>query len=117
MKGLEPTSESGTRQRRGARNDRNRYECPGAPICQYLVNVFSELLETCILQLEHEDAVRESIELARHTPEDFADHLIRCRNRHAGCRTSMTFDRRLLAAPPKALMKPELSASFSDMIW
>lgn len=56
---------------------------------------FDDILDTDGLDIADRDAVRAAIEDYRTSKADFADALIGRLNRRAGCRDTLTFDRRL----------------------
>lgn len=59
-----------------------------------VVDVIDQLLRTRQLQIGHRDSVREALEAYRHGDADFADCLLGALNEAAGCRETVTFDRR-----------------------
>ena len=59
-----------------------------------VVDVIDQLLRTRQLQIGHRDSVREALEAYRHGDADFADCLLGALNEAAGCRETVTFDRK-----------------------
>lgn len=60
----------------------------------HITKALESILETDVFQLEDEKSVIQAIQSWRTSGGDFTDHLIACRHREAGCRTTMTFDRK-----------------------
>ncbi|TQE98578.1 MAG: type II toxin-antitoxin system VapC family toxin [Spiribacter salinus] len=60
-----------------------------------VVSVLEQLLDTVELQIECEDVVHEALAAYRKGRADFADYVIACGNRHAGCEVTYSFDQKL----------------------
>ena len=60
-----------------------------------VVRVLEQLLDTVELQIECEDVVRQASVVYREGLADFADYVIACGNRLAGCEVSYSFDQKL----------------------
>ncbi len=71
------------------------YDYPRETIAQLL----TQLLAVSVLSIENPDAVRQSVN-AYQTGDDFADTLIGLTNGAAGCRTTVTFDKRAARSSP-----------------
>ncbi len=59
-----------------------------------LADVVESLLSAEALRLAERDSVERALDIFRTSRADFADALIGALNRHAGCATTCTFDRR-----------------------
>jgi predicted nucleic-acid-binding protein len=64
-----------------------------------IVTAFSALLDTADLAIEDEPSVENAVYSWKDSAADFADCLIEARNRRLGCRTTATFDSRVLKVP------------------
>jgi len=58
-----------------------------------VVAALLQLMDAAQLSLNDRDLVREAAHRYRAGPGDFADYIIGLRNRAAGCKTTLTFDR------------------------
>jgi len=63
-----------------------------------IASALEALLDASPFAVEERDLVREAVERFRAGRGDFSDYLIGLRNRHAGCRDTATFDRKLRPA-------------------
>ena len=63
-----------------------------------VIEILEEILAKDLFQIEHEDAVRRSLQAYREGKAGFADYLIGEVSREAGCRDTVTFDRELRGA-------------------
>ncbi len=61
--------------------------------------VMRRLLSSFNVEIDRKDTVEEALASFLAHPGDFADHLIGKINRHAGCRTTMTFDKAATKSP------------------
>jgi predicted nucleic-acid-binding protein len=80
---------------RGAWVLRSVYRLPRNEIADALERV----VDARQFEIESRDSVRAALNRFRSAPGDFSDYLVGERNRRAGCRTTMTFDRALLGSP------------------
>jgi predicted nucleic-acid-binding protein len=70
---------------------RTAYDLPRGEIAE----AFERILDTRQFAIEDRDSARRALNAFAEGPGDFADYLIGERNRRAGCKTTMTFDRAL----------------------
>lgn len=70
---------------------RTAYDLPRSEIAE----AFERILDTRQFAIEDRDSARRALDAFAEGPGDFADYLIGERNRRAGCKTTMTFDRAL----------------------
>lgn len=70
---------------------RTAYDLPRAEV----VGALEKVLDTRQFAIEDRDSARRALDAVVEGRGDFADYLIGERNRRAGCRTTMTFDRSL----------------------
>lgn len=64
-----------------------------------VATALERVLDTAQLAVEHADLARRALDDYRRGRGDFADYLIGWRNRHAGCSSTVTFDRSLRRNP------------------
>lgn len=64
-----------------------------------IADALERVLDTRQFEIEDRDSVRDALGSFRRARGDFSDYLIGERNRRAGCRTTMTFDRALRTSP------------------
>jgi len=64
-----------------------------------VADALERVVDTRQFSIEDRDSVRRALGTFRAAAGDFADYLIGERNRRAGCRTTMTFDRNLEGSP------------------
>jgi len=62
------------------------------------------LLESSFLEIQDLDLVQHALDDYREGRADFADYLIGCQNRRAGCTDTLTFDSDLASSPGFALL-------------
>jgi predicted nucleic-acid-binding protein len=62
-------------------------------------NIVDGLLNAPNVRLQQPDIVRAALQSFRRNPGGFADHLIGEINRHAGCETTLTFDKPASKSP------------------
>jgi predicted nucleic-acid-binding protein len=71
---------------------------------QEIATVLEGLLATQLFELQDRDLVRQALLEYRKGRADFADYLLGCQNRRAGCDSTLTFDRQLLGAAGFSLL-------------
>ncbi|MCF8030834.1 MAG: type II toxin-antitoxin system VapC family toxin [Desulfohalobiaceae bacterium] len=64
-----------------------------------IIQVLEGILASSELRVENEDAARSALAAFRNGPADFADYVIACANRAAGCDTTYSLDRKLAQHP------------------
>ena len=64
-----------------------------------IADALERVIDTRQFSIEDRDSARRALTAFRTAAGDFADYLIGERNRRAGCRTTMTFDRTLKDSP------------------
>jgi predicted nucleic-acid-binding protein len=69
-----------------------------------IATVLERLLATHLFELQDRDLVREALLEYRKGQADFADYLLGCQNRRAGCDSTLTFDRQLRGAAGFSLL-------------
>lgn len=70
-----------------------------------LLSALDQILETDLFVIENDGLVRRSVEQYRTGKGNFADYLIGNVARHAGCSSTVTFDRALGAAEGFSLLR------------
>lgn len=67
--------------------------------------IVSTLLEAPNVRLDKPEIVEWALESFRKSPGGFADHLIAATNRHAGCVTTLSFDKDASTSPSFTLLR------------
>jgi predicted nucleic-acid-binding protein len=71
----------------------------GALSPEALANIVSSLIDAPNIRLQQPEIVERALASFMENPGGFADHLIGEINRHAGCTTTLTFDRAAARSP------------------
>lgn len=64
-----------------------------------IIQVLEGILASSELRVEKEDEARSALAAFQKGPADFADYVIACANRGAGCETTCSLDRKLARHP------------------